>query len=97
MLNKKIVESIELLRKDISFISHHLFLENKNLKKQINEPLSKDESLKKIAVEFGKFLITMNVYDAGNQLYKTRTGMAPDMITESMEAMFDRFMYAKVN
>jgi hypothetical protein len=78
--------------------SRSLWDEIKQLRKMVYEPLTKDAILRKEAVDFAKFLFTMNVVcvDYGKQLYKTNTGMAPDILTETLEQMFDRHIQSKL-
>lgn len=74
-----------------------LFEEKKELQAKLYGPLQKDELMKEVAVDFGNFLLTMNVkyVDFKNKLCRTDCGMAPDAIVESLGAMFDRFMSSK--
>jgi len=74
-----------------------IFKEAAELKAKVYGPIKNDELMKELATEFGQFLITMNVkcVDFEKKLYKTQTGMAPDILTESMEQMWDRFISSK--
>jgi len=93
----KVNELEKQLERERNFVDHFL-KDNQQLKKLIYSPLTKDEQLKSIAVEFGKFLILMNVKSVDYpNTYKTNCGMAPDMIIETMEKMFDRFIESKAN
>ncbi len=88
-------KELESLQREHSF-SYHLWNENKELRKKIYEPFTHDMQMKEMAVEFGKFLISMNVRNVGDNKYKTNSGMAPDMITESLEQMYDRVLQSKL-
>lgn len=62
----------------------------------------KDAHLKEIACKFGEFLVVMRVTAVeykhdGPKTFKTNTGMACDMVVESMEQMFDRFIQTEIN
>jgi len=85
----------ELLERECRF-SRSLWDDNKKLRQLLYEPLSKDEQIKIEAVDFGKFLITMNVTMVSENLYKTNTGMAPDMLRETMEQLWDRHIKSKI-
>lgn len=72
------------------------------LKEKFYGPFTRDQQLKELAVKFGQFLVVMNVKSVeysheGAKTYKTNMGMAPDMLTESMEAMFDRFIQSEAH
>lgn len=94
MKKKDLESAVERERR----FSHSLYEENKLLKLKVYEPISKDATIKEEAIDFAKFLFTMNVrcIDYEKQLYKTNTGMAPDMLTESLEQMYDRHIKSKV-
>jgi hypothetical protein len=95
--SKKILEEIECLRKDNDF-SNHLFKQNQVLMRRIFNPLSRDNEVKEIALEFGQYLMTMNVscFDYEKKLYKTNTGLAPDMLVETLEQIYKRMMETKI-
>lgn len=72
------------------------------VKEKFYEPYTRDQHLKELACKFGEFLVTMNVttveyHHKGIKTYKTNCGMAPDMIVETMEKMFDRFIQAEAH
>lgn len=72
------------------------------LKEKFYGPYTKDDTMKDLACRFGEFLVTMRVTNVeynhkGVKTYKTNTGLAPDMITESMDKMFDRFIQAEAH
>jgi hypothetical protein len=72
------------------------------VKEKFYEPYTRDQHLKDLACRFGEFLVTMNVTNVeyshkGAKTYKTNTGLAPDMITETMDKMFDRFIQAEAH
>jgi len=94
-MKKKELE--ELLERERGF-NRSLHLELRELQRKVYGPISKDEIIKEEAVDFAKFLFTMNVYcvDYEKQLYKTKTGMAPDILTESLESMYRRHIESKV-
>src|SRR5690242_5043828 len=95
-MNKKVKELEEQLESSRRF-ADSLYKELKELRIRYYTPISKDKKIKEEAVDFGKFLITMNVqaviYPTG---FKTNCGLAPDMIVETMEAMYDRYIQAKI-
>ena len=96
MKNKKILQLQEEAIRLHKF-NHSLFLENKEFRQRIYEPLQRDEEIKKIAVEFGKKCIDFYKREGeyGSGLYRMNTTMAPGMLVESLEQIFDRFMVAK--
>ncbi len=94
LMKKKELE--QLLERERNW-SNSLYQELKELKIRYFTPISRDEKIKEEAIDFGKFLITMNVKAVNYpSTFKTNCGMAPDMITETMEAMFDRHIQSKI-
>lgn len=87
---------VEMLERERGFSK--AFLEQLwAVKEKFYEPYTRDQHLKELACKFGEFLITMKVttveyHHEGIKMYKTNCGMAPDIIVETMDKMFERFI-----
>ncbi len=80
-----------------------IFIREKlELQKIAYDKIDKDEIIKKVACDFGHFLISTRVecvhFDLANpekRLYKTNMGLAPDMLIETMEQLYQRIIDSK--